>query len=117
MLIVFLTLLLYLHEGSITVKHLSFEFSFLSDSLGFLAKIITIIASLFCMYLLQDYIIEYKINSTEYDLLMLYAILGLTMLITANDFGTIFLALELQSLSLYMLAGFKKIRYVLLKAD
>nr|YP_009495442.1 NADH dehydrogenase subunit 2 [Eunotia naegelii]AWQ64089.1 NADH dehydrogenase subunit 2 [Eunotia naegelii] len=108
MLIVFLTLLLYLHEGSITVKHLSFEFSFLSDSLGFLAKIITIIASLFCMYLLQDYIIEYKINSTEYDLLMLYAILGLTMLITANDFGTIFLALELQSLSLYMLAGFKK---------
>ena len=60
------------------------------------------------MYLLQDYIIEYKINSTEYDLLMLYAILGLTLLITANDFGTIFLALELQSLSLYILAGFKK---------
>jgi NADH:ubiquinone oxidoreductase subunit 2 (subunit N) len=30
------------------------------------------------------------------------------MLITANDFGTIFLAIELQSLSLYMLAGFKK---------
>jgi hypothetical protein len=108
MLIIFLTLLLYLHEGSITIKHLSFEFSFLNDSLGFLSKIITIIASLFCMYLLQDYIIEYKINSTEYDLLMLYAILGLTMLITANDFGTIFLALELQSLSLYMLSGFKK---------
>lgn len=108
MLIIFLTLLLYLHEGSISVKYLSFEFSFLSDSLGFLAKIITIIASLFCMYLLQDYIIEYKINSTEYDLLMLYAILGLTLLITANDFGTIFLALELQSLSLYMLSGFKK---------
>lgn len=60
------------------------------------------------MYLLQDYIIDYRINSTEYELIMLYAILGLTMLITANDFGTIFLALELQSLSLYILAGFKK---------
>ena len=65
-------------------------------------------ASLLCMYLLQDYIIEYKVNNTEYDLLMLYAILGLTMLISANDFATIFLALELQSLSLYMLSGFKK---------
>jgi len=60
------------------------------------------------MYLLQDYIIDYRITNTEYNLLILYAILGLTMLITANDFGTIFLALELQSLSLYILAGFKK---------
>nr|YP_009495464.1 hypothetical protein [Eunotia naegelii]AWQ64111.1 hypothetical protein [Eunotia naegelii] len=108
MLIVFLTLLLYLHEGSITLKHLSFEFFFLNDSLVFLSKIITMIASLFCMYLLQDYIIEYEINSTEYDLLMLYVVLGLTMFVTANDFGTIFLALELQSLSLYMLSKFKK---------
>jgi len=107
-LIVFLTFLLYFHEAYVAVKYLSFEFSFLSDSLGFLSKIITVAASLVCMYLLQDYIIEYKINSTEYDLLMLYAILGLTMLITANDFVTIFLALELQSLSLYMLSGFKK---------
>jgi hypothetical protein len=39
---------------------------------------------------------------------MLYTILGLTMLITVNDFGAIFLALELQSLSLYMLSGYKK---------
>ncbi len=107
-LILGLTLLLYLHEKDVTLKYLSFEFSFLNDSLGFLAKIITIVASLSCLYLLQDYIIEYNINNTEYDLLMLYAILGLTLLITASDFGTIFLALELQSLSLYMLAGFKK---------
>ena len=107
-LILCLTLLLYLHEKDLTLKYLSFEFSFLNDSLGFLAKIITIGASLSCLYLLQDYIIEYNINNTEYDLLMLYAVLGLTLLITASDFGTIFLALELQSLSLYMLAGFKK---------
>jgi hypothetical protein len=107
-LILFLTFLLYLNEELITIRHLSFEFSFLTDSLGFVSKVITITTSLFCMYLLQDYIIEYKINNTEYDLLMLYSVLGLTMLLTANDFGTIFLAIELQSLSLYMLAGFKK---------
>jgi hypothetical protein len=39
---------------------------------------------------------------------MLFAVLGLVMLVTANDFGTIFLTLELQSLSLYVLSGFKK---------
>ena len=59
------------------------------------------------MYIPQDYIIENRVNTTEYDLLMLYAILGLIMLIGANDFATIFLVLELQSLSLYMLSGFK----------
>jgi len=106
-LIILLTLLLYLHEGSITLKHLSLEFSFLKDSLGFFSKTITILASFLSMYILQDYIIENRVNSTEYDLLMLYAILGLIMLIGANDFATIFLVLELQSLSLYMLSGFK----------
>jgi len=109
-LIILLTLILYLHEGSVTIKHFSLEFSFLKDSFGFFSKIFTILASLSCMYLLQNYyIVEHKINNTEYyDLLILYAILGLTMLISANDFTTIFLALELQSLSLYMLSGFKK---------
>jgi len=48
------------------------------------------------MYIPQDYIIENRVNTTEYDLLMLYAILGLIMLIGGNDFATIFLALELQ---------------------
>jgi hypothetical protein len=108
MLIVFLTLLLYFHEGLMILKHFPFEFSSLNDLLQFLPKLITIIASLFCVYLLQDYIIEYKISSTEYDLLMLHSILGLTMLIIDNDFGTIFLSLELQSLSLYILSGLKK---------
>jgi NADH:ubiquinone oxidoreductase subunit 2 (subunit N) len=107
-LIVLLTLILYFHEGSVGIKYFSLEFAFMADSLGYFSKIFTMTASLLCMYLLQDYIIEYKVNNTEYDLLMLYAILGLTMLISANDFATIFLALELQSLSLYMLSGFKK---------
>ncbi len=108
MLIVFLTLMLLCNDGLTTVKYLSFDFSFFSDSFGFFSKIITIIASLLCMYLIQDYMIEYKINNTEYDLLMLYAVLGLTLLIQANDFSTIFLALELQGLSLYVISGFKK---------
>jgi NADH:ubiquinone oxidoreductase subunit 2 (subunit N) len=101
-LILFLTFLLYLHEEE-AYGNLYFQFFFLRDSLGLVSKIITITASLFCMYLLQDYNIEYKINSTEYYLLMLYAVLGLTALITANDFGTIFLSIELISLSFYLL--------------
>ena len=107
-LIVLLTLILYFHEGSVGINYFSLEFAFMADSLGYFSKIFTMAASLLCMYFLQDYIIEYKVNNTEYNLLMLYAILGLTLLISANDFATIFLALELQSLSLYMLSGFKK---------
>jgi hypothetical protein len=35
------------------------------------------------------------------------------MILTANDFATIFLALELQSLSFYILSGFKKDKYTI----
>jgi hypothetical protein len=59
------------------------------------------------MYLLQDHICNYKLNNTEYNLLMLYALLGLTMLIV-DDLEAIFLSIELQSLSLYLLLGLKK---------
>jgi NADH-quinone oxidoreductase subunit N len=74
----------------------------------FLSISIALVASLFCMYLLQDYTVEYKIKSAESYLLMLYAMLGLTMLVIVMDFGVIFLTLVVQSLSLYMLSGFKR---------
>lgn len=44
----------------------------------------------------------------EYPVLMLLSILGMFMLISSNDFLILFLGIELQSLSLYVLAASKK---------
>jgi hypothetical protein len=111
-LILFLTFLLYFNEELITISHLSFEFSFLTDSLGFVSKVITIATSLFCMYLLQDYILQRELLSErdreEYKLLLLSVLLTLSFLIITDDFWAIFISIQLLSLSMYLIAGFKK---------
>ena len=44
----------------------------------------------------------------EYPLLILFSILGMLVMLSSNDFITLYLGLELQSLSLYVLASTKK---------
>jgi NADH:ubiquinone oxidoreductase subunit 2 (subunit N) len=53
-------------------------------------------------------VLNNQINNIEYSLLCTYSLIGLIIILAANDFATIFLALELQSLSFYILSGFKK---------
>ena len=44
----------------------------------------------------------------EYPVLMLFATVGMMMMVSANDLIALYLGLELQSLSLYVLAAFKR---------
>jgi len=107
-LILFFTFMLLSKDELVVTKHLSMDFSFLNDSLGNFAKIVTVILSLICVYLTKNSLTRNKINYNEYDLLILYAILGLLLITTANDLTTIFLTLELQGLSIYILSGIKR---------
>lgn len=82
--------------------------TFINDYTSFLSKLIIGNLSVFCLLMMQSYILNQKINNFEYFLLILFAILGLFLLCSANDFLTAYLAIELQSLSFYVLAAFKK---------
>lgn len=57
-------------------------------------------------YAQEDTIIEY-----EYLFLLGFAFIGMLILLTSNDFLVIYLGLELQSLSLYILAAYKQYSY------
>jgi len=57
---------------------------------------------------MQPYILTQKINHFEYILLILFSVLGLFLLCSANDLLTAYLAIELQSLAFYVLASFKR---------
>lgn len=54
---------------------------------------------------------EQKLTSPEYTLLLSFSILGLLIVCSGNDLLTIYLSLELISLSSYVLAAFKKSQY------
>jgi proton-translocating NADH-quinone oxidoreductase chain N len=67
----------------------------------FLGAIGSLVASL-------AYLRGEAVNAFEYFILVLLATLGLCLILSANDLLSMYLAIELQSLSLYLLAAFKK---------
>lgn len=57
-----------------------------------------------------DYLKRTRINQAEYYALLLTSVLGMVIMAASNDLITIFLGLELMSLSLYVLVGFRRTR-------
>ena len=58
--------------------------------------------------MIQNYIKYQKVNQFEYLIIVLLSVLGFLILCSANDLITAYLAIELQSLSFYVMASFKK---------
>lgn len=79
---------------------------FVNDNLSLNAKIIIILGLIGCTALSQNKIT--KILVFEYYVLILFALLGLFCLSSSFDFLSIYLSLELQSLSFYILACIKR---------
>lgn len=82
--------------------------TFILDYVSFSSKIVIGILSGVCLLMIKTYLVNQKINNFEYLLLILFSVLGLFVLCSSNDFLTAYLAIELQSLSFYVLAAFKK---------
>jgi NADH-quinone oxidoreductase subunit N len=110
-LILFMTCCILWSDHLSTIKQITFCYTIISDYLSLCSKLIVGISSLICLLLIKQYLIAQKINSFEYIIILLFAVLGLFLLCSSNDFITAYLALELQSLSFYVLAAFKKKSY------
>ena len=82
--------------------------TFMVDFVSVSSKLIIGVLAGVCLLMMKPYIINQQINNFEYFLLVLFAILGLFVLCSSNDFLTAYLAIELQSLAFYVLAAFKK---------
>lgn len=65
--------------------------------------LITILAS-------KNYLEKENINFGEYYSLMLFSVMGMMLMIFANDILVIFIGLELMSICFYVLAGFLRLR-------
>ena len=78
------------------------------DYLSFCSKVWIATMSIFCFLMSQRYITVQKINSFEYSILILFALLGIFFICSSNDLITAYLSIELQSLSFYMMAAIKK---------
>lgn len=79
------------------------------DSFGSTAKIIILVAAIFVVWLSADYFITAKRSLAEYYSLVLLSVLGAMFMVGSNNFISFFLALQLTSIPLYILAGFERL--------
>ena len=83
-----------------------FNESYKIDYLSTFMKILTLVSGVFVMLTSSKYIQITKILKIEYPILLLSSILGMMVMISSNDLIVFYMGLELQSLSLYVLASF-----------
>ena len=79
--------------------------SFTRDAFSNYFKILILISSLFVLNSSKHFIVENKLDKFEYPIIILLSILGMFFMVSANDLILFYLGLELQSLSLYILAS------------
>jgi NADH-quinone oxidoreductase subunit N len=79
--------------------------SFTRDVFSNFFKILILISSLFVLNTSKNYIIDKNLDKFEYPIIILFSILGMFFMVSSNDIIVFYLGLELQSLSLYILAS------------
>ncbi len=81
---------------------------FVFDSFAATAKLLLIIGLLMTVLLAPRYLEQNGMLCFEYPVLMLLAAVGMMVMVSANNFMTLYLGLELQSLALYVLAAMRR---------
>ncbi len=85
-----------------------FNESFVVNDFTRLLKVMVLIGGIFTIYMSISFLIDAGIFKSEYMVLMLFALLGMMMMISANDLIAMYLGLEIQSLALYVMAAFRR---------
>ena len=81
---------------------------FALDAFSVFSKGLVLMASALTAAMSYPFLEREKIARFEFPVLMLFATVGMMLMVSANDFLALYLGLELQSLSLYVLAAYHR---------
>jgi NADH-quinone oxidoreductase subunit N len=79
-----------------------------ADNFGLFLTLIILLGAALSILIAIDFVRVHRVDQGEYYVLVLFATVGMILMATATDLIVIFLALELLSLPLYILAAFKR---------
>ena len=100
------SIILILNQPSETIK--IFNKSYIIDNFSIFMKVLTLLFSLFILVTSKTYLKSNNIDKIEYPVIILASTLGMVLMISSYDLIVFYLGLELQSLSLYILASFMR---------
>ena len=85
-----------------------FNESYIIDQFSIFMKILVLLFSLFVLVISKEYVKSNNIDKIEYPIIILSSTLGMVLMISSYDLIIFYLALELQSICIYILASFKR---------
>ncbi len=106
--VLLITTIITFNETFSVTRSVLFNKSFIIDQMSSLMKIITLIGGFLVLVISSSYLKIFKIYNIEYPILILSSILGMMVMISANDLIVFYMGLELQSLALYVLATYNR---------
>ncbi|MCB1971542.1 MAG: NADH-quinone oxidoreductase subunit NuoN [Geminicoccaceae bacterium] len=86
----------------------AFSSHFIFDDFAAFMKLFILLGTAATILLAQNFLSEQKINRFEFPLLAMFSALGMCMMVSANSLLALYMALELQSLPLYVLAAYNR---------
>jgi NADH-quinone oxidoreductase subunit N len=89
-------------------RAMAFNGLFIADTYAVFLKVLVLVGAAFAILMSLDYLDSEHMARFEFPLLLLFAVLGMMMMISANDLIALYIGLELQSLALYVVAAFRR---------
>ncbi len=96
-----------LSTGNIDIVY-TFSDMFVDDPMADILKVCVYLSTFAVLVYSRSYLIERNLFRAEFFVLMLFAILGMQVMISANHFLILYIGLELLSLSLYALVALQR---------
>ena len=81
---------------------------FVFDAFSAFMKLFILLGTAAAILLARSFLVEQEMDRFEYPLLALFSALGMCMMVSANSLLALYMALELQSLPLYVLAAINR---------
>jgi NADH-quinone oxidoreductase subunit N len=103
-LVVTLALVVWTAEGRV----FGFGGLFVTDDFAVFMKILVLLGSVLVLTMSESFMKREGMAQFEFPILILFATVGMMMMISANGLISLYLGLELQSLSLYVIAAFQR---------
>jgi len=91
-------------------RSVAFAGLFVTDSFAVYMKVLVLLGSILVLLMSDSFVQREGMARFEFPILVVFATVGMMMMISANDLISLYMGLELQSLSLYVIAAFQRDR-------
>jgi len=106
--VLLLTLALFLSIFVPTGRVTAFSGGIVVDTFARFMKVLVLFGSAMAIVMSSTYMRVEKAERFEYPVLIIFAAIGMCVMISASDLMTLYIGLEMQSLSLYVIASIKR---------